>query len=1079
MSKQALVVFLLSAACATSQTTNTLIFGTVTDSSGAVLAGVSVVATKADTQVAQTVLTNAGGNYVLPGLRPGTYTVTCEQQGFKKFVREGVLLEVDQRARVDVGLQVGEVRDSISVQGEVSTVDTFSSTIKEVVDPKRMVDLPLNGRRSLQLQNLLAGAVQTRPFQAASLIAQNTDMSFSVNGARPNASSFFLDGGINMDTYNNLATAFPNPDALQEFSILQNSYSAVNGRNAGVVVNMVTKSGTNNLHGTLYEFLRNEKLNTRNFFSIGKPPLKKNQFGGTVGGPVRLPGYNGKDRTFFFFSYEANRERNGTTRSDIRLPSALERQGDFSRTTLPAGRAVADPATVTAANPQGAPFPNNTIPASRLDGVAQKFSQAFFPSPNLPGNFYSYNFSVPLTDDQFTMKLDHSFSNSNKASLRWFYDDNRRLQNEALESFNSEFNWTTHNATLNDTHIFSPTVVNNFTFTLNRNTFIRGPLANKVSNWDTLGCVSCPYLAPSSVAPDWQVQIANGFGVRVSTAFFSYMQNYQLVDNLSVTKGNHLITLGGDLAKIRRNGREYFQVSPTFVFDGLRSGAAYGYADFFLGAPRSVFQNSPLRSNPHKWTPFLYVQDDWKISRKLTLNLGIRWEPYFPVVEERDELTAFRPGQQSTVLPLAPRGLLFPGDTGISRGVVGHGFKKFSPRFGFAYDPFGNGKTSIRGGYGIFYDTLRIVGVNGYSTSQPFSLGITTFDPFSLTDPYRNAPTIPGRLVAYGSATKESRKSTAFVPQVVANSIDPNFTTGYMQQWNLSVQREVAAEMVVTGAYVASKGTHSWVGQNINPGVFIPGQSTPGNLDSRRLYQPFANINNLQPTANSTYHSLQLSWKKRFSKGYSVLGSYTWSKFIDLASSDTGANNPFNWKEDKGRSDFDIRHRFVTSFIYELPLFNKPGLQRKLLGGWQVNGIVTLQTGQPFSIAAGQDRSLSGGGTRADSVAPATAFNDKPRGQKVFGYLDKAQFGLPALGSHGNAGRNILSAPGMANVDFSAFKDFRLNESKRFEFRWEIFNLFNRPNFFGPNSNWSSAQFGWLNSARDPRIMQAGLKFIY
>ncbi len=1078
--KHVLATFLLSAACAWSQTTSALIFGTVTDGSGAVLAGTSVRAVKTDTKVTSTVISNGDGNYVFPGLAPGSYSVSCEQQGFRGFVREGIVLEVNQRARVDITLQVGEVREAVSVQGDITTVDTFSSTVKEVVDPKRMVDLPLNGRRSLQLQNLLAGAVQTRPFQAASLIALNTDMSFSVNGARPNASSFFLDGGINMDTYNNLATAFPNPDALQEFSILQNSYSAVQGRNAGVVVNMVTKSGTNNLHGTLYEFLRNDKLNTRNFFSVGKPPLKKNQFGGTVGGPVLLPKYSGKDRTFFFFSYEANRERNGTTRSDIRLPSPLERQGNFSATVLPAGRAVADPATVTAATPQGVPFPGNIIPASRLDPTAQKFSEAFFPAANLPGNFYSYNFSVPLVDDQFTMKLDHSFGTRNKASLRWFFDDFRRKQNEALESFNSEFNWTTHNATLNDTHLFSPNVVNNFTFTLNRNTFIRGPLATKVSNWDALGCVSCPYLAPSGVPPDWQVQIANGFGVRVSTAFFSYMQNYQLVDNLSITKGNHLMTLGGDVAKVRRNGSEFFQVSPTFSFDGLRSGAAYGYADFFLGVPRSVFQNSALRSNPHKWTPFFYFQDDWKISRKLTLNLGIRWEPFFPIIEKRDELSAFRPGQQSTVLPLAPRGLLFPGDAGISRGIVGRDFKKFSPRFGFAYDPFGDGKTSVRGGYGVFYDTLRIVGVNGYSTTQPFSLGITTFDPFSLTDPYRNAPTIPSRLLAYGSATKESRKSTAFIPQVVANSVDPNFATGYMQQWNLSVQREVAHEMVLTAAYVASKGTHFWVAQNINPGVFIPGESTPGNLDRRRIHQPFAGINNIQPTANSTYHSLQLSWKKRFSKGYSVLGSYTWSKFIDLASSDTGANNPFNWNADKGRSDFDVRHRLVTSFIYELPFFSKKkGVERILLGGWQVNGIVTLQTGQPFSVAAGQDRALSSGGTRADSVAPATNFNGKSRAQKVFGYLDRAQFALPALGSHGNTGRNILSAPGMANVDFSTFKDFNIGETRRFEFRWEIFNLFNRANFFAPNSNWSSAQFGWLNSARDPRIMQAGLKFIY
>lgn len=344
----------------------------------------------------------------------------------------------------------------------------------------------------------------------------------------------------------------------------------------------------------------------RNFFAISKAPLRKNQFGGTIGGPVRLPRYNGRDKTFFFFSYERRRERNGTTRSDILLPSMAERRGDFSQSRLPAGRAVAAPETVTVQNPQGAPFPNNIIPATWLDGVAQKFTQAFFPTPNLPNNFYSYNFSVPLDDDQLALKLDHSISDRHKTSIRWFYDDFRRLPNEALEGFNSEFNWTTHNLTLNDTRTFSPTIVHNLTMTVNRNTFIRGPLQTKAaSNWDALGCVSCPYLAPSSVPPDWQVQIANGFGVRVSTAFFSYMMNYQVVDNLSITKGNHLLTAGADIAKVRRNGREFFQVSPTFSFDGLRSGAAYRSADFYLGAPRSVFQNSALRSHPHKWTPFL------------------------------------------------------------------------------------------------------------------------------------------------------------------------------------------------------------------------------------------------------------------------------------------------------------------------------------------------------------------------------------------------------------------------------------------------------------------------------------------
>jgi len=397
-----------------------------------------------------------------------------------------------------------------------------------------------------------------------------------------------------------------------------------------------------------------------------------------------------------------------------------------------------------------------------------------------------------------------------------------------------------------------------------------------------------------------------------------------------------------------------------------------------------------------------------------------------------------------------------------------------------AWDPTGSRRTSILAGYGVFFDTLRIVGVNGYSTAQPFSLGITTFDPHSLTDPYRDAPTIPGRLLGYGSATPESRRNTAFIPQVRANPVDPNYTTGNLQQWNLSVQRELPQEMVVTAAYVARKGTRLWISQDIKPAVFVPGQSTPGNIEQRRIYQPFSGVANIQPSENSTYHSLQISWKKRLSRGYTLLGPYTWSKFIDAASSDYGMTNPFNWRHNKGLSDFDLRHRFVTSFIYELPFFGKAsGSRRTVFGGWQTNGIVTLQTGQPFTIDAGQNRSLSGDGTRADVVGQGTWNNDLPRGQKIRRYLNRDQWAVPALGSHGNSGRNIIPSPGMADVDFSVFKEFRVAEGKRFEFRWEIFNLFNRPNFFGPNSNISSQAFGIITSARDPRIMQGGLKFVY
>lgn len=1045
-----------------------------------------VTVTNPATAVASTVETNQEGYFIFPNLRPGTYNVTAEAGGFKRYQQSGILLEVNQRARVDVAMQVGGVTETVEVSSNVSTVDTFSATVKEVVDANRMVDLPLNGRNALQLQALLPGSIQMGSGSAASLIALNTSIVFAVNGARPNQSAYTLDGGLNMDMYNNLPAAFPNPDALQEFSILQNSYSAVNGRNAGAVINMVTKSGTNQLKGTLYNFLRNDKLNTRNFFAARPDPLKRNQFGGTVGAPVRLPGYNGRDRTFIFFATEFTRQRFGQTNSGTIVPTALERQGNFSASPLPAGRFVADPATVTATS-TGTPYPGNVIPAARLDGVARRFTEAFLPLPNRPGNFHAYNLSLPTEEDQYTLKLDHGFNDKNKASLRYFYSDYRVNFNHSLPAFNSNNNWSTHNVTLQDSHIFTPNIVNSATLTFARNTFIRSPLPTEgATDWAALGCTSC---FPLAVNPtDWAINIQNGLGLRVNTAFFSYMQNVQFVDTVTITRGKHLFSLGGEISKLRRNGREFFQVNPQWSFDGQRSNAFYGYADFYLGVPRTVFQNSPLRAWQYKWTPFLYFNDDFRATRKLTINMGLRWEPYVTVKEKNNELGAFRPGQQSKIWPLAPAGALFPGDAGVESGIVPNRWGNFSPRVGFAWDPKGDGRMSVRGGYGIFFDTLRLVAMNTNSTNQPFSLGLTTFDPFSFTDPYRGQQAVLERLRAYTVAGPNERATRTFIAPVRHNSIDPNFNTGYMQQWNLNVQRELWKNVVATVGYVGSKGTGLMVGQNINPAVFGPG-ATPGNVNARRVYPGFEQVQNTQNSANSTYHSLQMSVNRRFKSGVSVLASYVWSKSLDLASNDGNsgvgnqATNPFNWSLDKGLSDFDVRHRVVTSFLYELPFFNtKPGLAKTLLGGWQINGILTLQQGLPFTVSAGADRSLAGiGRDRADLTGsgPAEVYTSRSRNDQVFRYFDITRFALPALGTFGTMGRNTLIGPGIINFDTAVFKQFRFAERREVEFRWETFNMANRPNFLNPVASVTNGANGRLNGARDPRIMQFGLKLYF
>jgi hypothetical protein len=426
------------------QSGNGIIFGTVTDPSGAVVSTAVVTATNVATGISEKANADQSGNYILADLPAATYSINCTATGFQTIERTGIQLQVDQRARVDLPMQVGQTQQVVAVQANVTNLDTFSSAVKDVVDSTRMTELPLNGRNALSLQALLPGAVPTASGSAASGVALNTALVFSVNGARPNQSAYTLDGGLNMDAYNNVPAAFPNPDMLQEFSILQNSYSAVYGRDAGAVINMITKSGTNQIHGTAYDFLRNNYSDARDYFATRVPPLRRNQFGGTIGGPVILPHYNGRDRSFFFVGAEFVRQTLGSTVSSTIVPTALEREGNFSQ-TLVAGKpiTVAPPSTVTPTTPIGTPFPGDIIPSALLDPVAQTFTTAFLPLPNRAGNVYAFNLGLPTRENQVIAKLDQSVSSNDKLSIRYFFDDSFNAQNAGLPAFNSNNDWPT------------------------------------------------------------------------------------------------------------------------------------------------------------------------------------------------------------------------------------------------------------------------------------------------------------------------------------------------------------------------------------------------------------------------------------------------------------------------------------------------------------------------------------------------------------------------------------------------------------------------------------------------------------
>lgn len=1070
------------------QSSSGIIFGTVTDPTGAVVATADVKATNTATGISEAVKTDQSGNYVIPDLPAATYSITGEAAGFRTIERTGILLQVDQRARVDLPMQVGQAEQVVAVQGNVTNLDTFSSTVKDVVDSTRMVELPLNGRNALSLQALLPGSVQMGSGSAASGIALNTNLVFSVNGARPNQSAYTLDGGLNMDMYNNLPAAFPNPEMLQEFSILQNSYSAVYGRDAGAVVDMITKSGTNQIHGSVYEFLRNDYADAKDYFATVVSPLQRNQFGGTIGGPVILPHYNGRDRTFFFVGTELTRQGLGSTISSTIVPTALERAGNFSQTLIHGKPiTVAPPSTVTAANPTGTPFPGAIIPASFLDPVGQSFANAFLPVPNRPGNIYAYNLSLPTRDNQIIAKLDESLG-KDKLSFRYFFDDSFNAQSAGLPAFNSNNDWPTHNGSINETHVFTPGLLNLATFMVARNTFIRAPQITSPANWAALGCVSCIPLAPASIPTDWAVAVTNGLSLRVPTNFRSFMMNYQFIDTVSWSKGNHLLQFGGEYSYERRYGREYFQFSTDYSFTGTLSGPyGDGYADFMLGAANSVFQNTPLFSEQYKYTPFLFFQDDWRVSNKLTLNLGARWEPYITTRDRFGHDGAFRPGQQSVVYPLAPLGALFPGDPGIGPGVSPNRYDRIAPRIGFAYDPLGNGKTSIRAAYGIFSDTLRAVALNTNQTNQPFSYGQTTFD-VPLSNPYVDNMETQQRLLAYvPPKTAAERASRVFYLPMTENSINPNFTTGYIQQWNFTIQHEAWKRIVFTAAYLGSKGTHLLLLEEQNPGVYIPNQSTTANVNSRRPYTNFQTITEDIAAGPSNYNAFQLNWNRRFAKGFTLLGSYVYSKSMDIASNDgdsglgNQARDPYDWNLDYGPSDFDVKHRFVTSFLYQFPgVTSGNGFMRAIANGWQLDGIITLQTGLPFSVLAGVDRSLVGvTEDHANVTGPVAVYNSRSTANKIAEYFNTSAFSLPALGTFGTSGRNTIYGPGTENFDAGLFKLIPIHEQRRLELRWETFNTLNHPNFLNPNNSFSSSAFGRITSSNSGRVMQIAAKIVF
>ncbi|MEZ5394485.1 MAG: carboxypeptidase regulatory-like domain-containing protein [Bryobacterales bacterium] len=1018
--------------------------GTVQDPSGAVIPGVSVLTKNTRTGLEWDTSTDEAGRFSFPRLPVGEYQVQVTADGFRQFLSEPFRLDADQNREVTATLEVGATTESITVSGAVAQVDTVGATIREVVDEKRITELPLNGRNPLQLVMLAPGAV--RAPGGGSL---NRNEAIAVNGGRGTATNYMLDGGDNNDPQQNVGAVTPNPDALEEFSVLTNNFSAEYGRNSGAVVNAVTKSGTNQFHGSLWEFLRNDALDARSYFGISKSKLRRNQFGATTGGPIV------RNKAFFFGSYEGVRQRTGGTVSNLVVPTAAERAGDFSGSSLQ----PKDPLTNQA-------FANAMIPSTRFDPASLKFMDLLgVPLPNASRNRYIYNAPESTDSDQFLGRVDYSLNSKQRLSGRFFKTSASDFVVAGLPSLTSEVAFDTWNVTGQHTWTASPSLLFVTQYTWNKSLIDRGPLpvggGEGVSyqemgvnvergGLDALG---------KTLVPHYRGAVNGYWNLNQDNLVLIDRPTYQLQENATWTSGSHLMKFGGEYRWSKSDRVTANGIDPQFTFNGQFTNNAFG--DFLIGRALRFTQGSVRINQIRAQTFSMYFQDDWKVHPRLSLNMGVRYEPLFPFYSANNELTVFRPGLQSVVFPSAPTGMLYAGDATVPKGGTGSDLNNFAPRFGFSWNPFGQGRTVVRGAYGFFYDIPRFHELSHFVNSPPYSLQITVNQPKSFSDPY--AGQVNPFPYAAPVTAEEKAAYTFLKPVTVGLSVDPFFAAPYVQQWNLNIQHELAKDWVVTAAYVGSKGTRLPIRRELNPAIFGPGATT-GNINARRIYAPnFQSIISYENVINSTYESLQLTLNKRFSHGFTIQSNYTYGKSIDGMSIDVdgfNGQNTLDVRADKALSDYDTRQRFVNSFLWETP-GPTTGVAKWFLGGWQLNGIFIAQAGTPFTVTSGRDQALSGTGTQRPNLTGDPKLDTgRSRDELMGGYFDASMFVLPAQGSYGNAGRNLLIGPGSYNLDFALFKRFKFGERLQLQYRWEMFNAFNHANLGTPRSNINAARPG-------------------
>jgi hypothetical protein len=1000
----------------------------------------------------RTGVTNEQGSYTFSSIPSGNYSIRVEHPGFKRYEQSGIYLQVNEQITVPITLEVGQLNEQVTVTGAAPLVESTSATIRETVDRVRVTELPLNGRNVLQLQVLIPGSVS-----AGSLDQGANTPGYAVNGGIGGSNMYSLDGAEYQDSYFNAPLPFPNPDAIQEFTIQTNSYSAEFGRNRGATINAVTKSGTNDFHGGAFEFVRNDNFDSRPFFSTSVPVFKRNQFGAQLGGPIR------KNKTFFFAAWQATHVRGTPTTSTAQVLSAPERTGNFSQ-LLP--KTITDPLSLN-------PFPGNIIPMSRLSVPAVNFLNRFVPQPNLGQNYVTPQ-PAPADGNQYLTRIDHEFNENDRLYGRYIYN-NDFLFSPAGNLANWGINQTFHRqgAVVGETHLFSPSVVNNFQFSYNRiySYIVQTP----DFLWSDLGA-NLP--AASPVTHSWQSLTISGYFSAVTGTFWDLTRNaYGINDSVNWNHGRHSVSFGAQISRYYVDQINEFYSRFGGTFNGFATGDSA--ADFMIGDLNQLRMVSVLSNNLSQTNWQFFASDQFHALARLTITLGIRWQPDLHFTEASGKESSFRSGLQSTVFPNAPAGLLFKGDPQLPSNVINPDWLNFAPRVGLAYDVFGNGKTALRAGYGIFYDDFASIRLNRFPLIQPYVLDTTVFD-VPLSDPFLGHspyPFIP-------PTTPAQKKAYQFVTPAATTSFNADFRTPYTQQWNLNIQQQLPFQTVVTAAYVGSKSDRLFGSHNLNPAVYGPG-ATVANTQARRIYQAFGTIEDESTVGYSQYHSFQLTINKRLSRGFTLLAAYTFSKDIGLTAAQgegtLGTRDPNNWNLDKGLMPTDRPNILSISSVWQAPSPRGNKFLKGAIGGWELTGIFTATSGAPLTVRAGVDRSLNGQGLdTADQVGDWHISGSRSRAAEALQWFNTAAFALPALGTVGTSGIDILRGPAMSNLDLALFRNFSVKERLKFQFRAEFFNALNHTVLGNPNTTLTNATFGKILSTQTaPRIGELGLKFSF